>query len=68
MVKKVLVVKKIVKLSSVINLLKSEAEKANMEATGSVGIDDGADAYFQGLRNGYLQAAKLLEQKSDQLV
>lgn len=58
---------KIVKLESVVKLLKDEAQEANKKAAECVGVDNDADVYFQGLRNGYLQAANLLEQKSDQL-
>ncbi|MDO8496306.1 MAG: hypothetical protein Q7S43_03005 [bacterium] len=58
---------KVVKLRSVVKLLKDEAQEANRKASECVGVDNDADAYFQGLRNGYLQAAKLLEQKSEQL-
>lgn len=58
---------KVVKLESVIKFLKDEAEEANRTASECVGVDNDADVYFQGLRNGYLQAANLLEQKSSQL-
>ena len=58
---------KVIKLESVLTLLQNEAKEANRKAADCVGVDNDADAYFQGLRNGYLQAAKLLEEKSSQL-
>ncbi len=59
---------RVVKLRSVISLLQNEAKEVNKKAAQCVGVDNDADAYFQGLRNGYLQAAKLLEENSDKLV
>jgi len=58
---------KVVKLESILNILQHEANEANEKAATSVGVDNNTDAYFQGLRNGYLQAIELLKQKSDQL-
>lgn len=58
----------VVKLESVLSLLQNEANEANKKAAQCAGVDNDADAYFQGLRNGYLQVAKLLEENSDKLV
>ncbi|MDP3792569.1 MAG: hypothetical protein Q8Q89_02460 [bacterium] len=58
---------RVVKLESIFNILRHEANEANEKAATCVGVDNDADAYFQGLRNGYLQAVELLKQKSDQL-
>ncbi|MDP3696628.1 MAG: hypothetical protein Q8R55_01190 [Candidatus Taylorbacteria bacterium] len=56
-----------VKLSSVLQLLRDEADKAHENANECIGVDNDADAYYQGLRNGYIRSAKLLEEKSESI-
>ncbi len=56
----------LVKLDSVVKLLEDEAREANRKASECVGVDDAPDGYYQGLRNGYIQAVKLLKEKSGQ--
>ncbi len=58
---------KIVVLDSVLKTLRDAANEANLKASDCAGVDDGADSYFQGLRNGYLQAAEFLEKNQDKL-
>ncbi len=50
-------------MRSVIKTLNDAAHEANRNASQCAGVDDTADCYYQGLRNGYIQAAKLLQQK-----
>ena len=58
---------KVVQLDSVLKMLEDEAKEAHRKASECIGIDNDADCYYQGLRNGYLKAAELLKQKSNQL-
>lgn len=59
--------KKVVKLASVLKMLRDAAEKANQDASQCVGVDNDADCYYQGLRNGYTKSAQLLEEQADRL-